>query len=197
MKFKMSSGLASRTIIILAVVVLLMAGLVYGVTRYTFNKKSISTLPNTVEIPQPVYQASVGDIQFTFTNVKSFGKVLSGKISRFPNYQTDLVTTEKFLKVTVQAENTGKINTIQYAWDLGNIIDSDGRIFSPINDKAYSWLPSPDLCGFVLKPGFAPTPCVKYYEVAKISTGLKLEVMAQTPKSSKMQNTLLDLNITQ
>ena len=38
------------------------------------------------------------------------------------------------------------------------------------------WLPSPNLCGALLKPAFDPTPCTKIYEVSKASTGLKIRV---------------------
>ncbi len=192
---KLQSGQASRVVIILAVVVLIMAALVYGITRYALSKKAAATPAASGPVPA-VYDTSIGDVKFSFDSAKNFGTVLSGKASRFPAYQPDITTTEKFIKIVVKAQNTGKTDTTQYGWDLGNLIDAEGRIFPPINDKAYSWLPFPDLCGSVLKPGFEPTVCIRYYEVAKVSTSLKLEVIAPKPNSTKMQKQLMDINIT-
>ena len=95
--------------------------------------------------------------------------------------------------MTVGVQNKGKIDTTRYSWELGNIIDSEGRNFIPINERAYYWLPQPDQCGAVLKPAFTATPCARYYEVSKISTGLKLQVMAQGPQDSKPKKDLIDL----
>jgi hypothetical protein len=178
MKFNASAGQASRVIIILAVVVLIMSGVVYGITRYALSRGAAKPVSST-EIPQPVYDATIGDIKFTVDSARNMGSVLAGKASRFPNAQPDIVTTEKFIKVTVKAQNKGKNDTVQYTWDLGNIVDSEGRNFVPITEKAYSWVPFPDMCGAALKPEFEPSPCVRYYEVSKASEGLKLQVMSK------------------
>jgi hypothetical protein len=194
MNTKFQSGQASRTVIILAVIILIVAGIVYGVTRFALSKKTSSTVNNGP--PPLVYDLSIGDIRFILESSVNMGSVLYGKASRFPNYQPNLVTTEKFIKVTVRAQDKGNNDTTQYAWDLGNIVDSAGRNFLPITDKAYSWIPFPDLCGAVLHPEFEPTPCVRYYEVSKVSEGLKLEVISVKPNSTKQQKDLLDLKIT-
>ncbi len=195
MKFNTSSGQASRTVIILAVIILIIAAIVYGITRFALSRRAASSDTNN-EPPPPVYDVSIGDIRFVLESARDMGPVLYGKASRFPNYQPNLVTTEKFIKVTVRAQDKGNNDTTQYAWGLGNIIDSAGRNFLPITDKAYSWIPFPDLCGAVLHPEFEPTPCVRYYEVSKISEGLKLEVTSLKPNSTKQQKDLLDLKIT-
>ncbi len=195
MQFNKSSGQASRTVIILAVIILIIAGIAYGITRFAISRKASSTAANNGP-PQPVYDLSIGDIRFVFESAQDLGNVLYGSTSRFPNYQPNLVTTEKFIKVIVRAQNTGNNDTQQYAWDLGNIIDSAGRNFLPLTDKAYSWIPQPDLCDSVLHPEFEPTPCVRYYEVSKVSDGLKLQVTALKPNSSRSQVDLLDLNVT-
>ncbi len=195
MNTKLQSGQASRTIIILAVIILIIAAVVYGVTRFAVGRKTASDTGNN-EPPPPVYQLTMGDTRFVLESARDLGNVLTGASSRFPKYQTNITTTEKFLKITVRAQNKGKTDTIQYAWDLGNIIDSAGRNFIPVSEKAYSWLPQPDLCGAVLKPEFEPTPCVRYYEVSKISEGLKLEVIALKPNSSKTEKDVIDLKIT-
>ncbi len=198
MKFNTQSGLASRTIIILAVAVLIIGAAAYGITRLVAGRKlSFSKDSSTVvEPPKPVYDVTVGETRFVFELAKNNGKILFGKSSNFPKYQTDITTTEKFITVIVRAQNKGETDTARYNWDLGNIIDSSGRNFTPINEKAYSWLPQPDLCGAVLKPEFDPVPCVRIYEVSSVSENLKLEVMALKADSSKMQKDLIDLKVT-
>jgi hypothetical protein len=106
-----------------------------------------------------------------------------------------LSTTEKFIKVTVAAQNKGKVNLPQFSWDIGNLVDSDGRNFVPINEKAYYFLPQPSLCGEVLKPEFEPTPCVKLYEVSKASTNLKIMLTA-SGTTSKKEAALIDIVVT-
>lgn len=196
MKFNKASGQASRTVIILAVIILIIAAVVYGITRFALSRKTSSS-PTDNGPPKPVYDLSIGDTRFVLESSVDVGNVLYGRVSRFPSYQPNLVTTEKFIKVTVRAQDKGNNDTPQYSWDIGNIIDSAGRNFLPITDKAYSWIPSPDLCGSVLHPEFEPTPCVRYYEVSKVSEGLKLEVISVKPNSTKQQKELLDLTLTQ
>ncbi len=198
MKFNKQSGLASQTIIVLVVVLLIVGIGAYAITKFATSKKASSVAPVTslVEIPKPVYETQIGDIKFVLQSVKNMGNILTSKSSSNPGYQSNLVTTEKFIKVTVSAQNKGKNNTTQSAWDLGKIIDSEARNFLPITYRADSWLPQPDLCGTLLKPEFEPTTCVRYYEVSKVSQGLKLEVMVQSEDSSKMQKKLIDLYIT-
>ncbi len=196
MNNKFQSGQASRTVIILAVIILIIAAIAYGITRFAISRKTSPTASTANNGPAaPVYDLSIGDIRFFLESSQDLGTVLSGKFSRNPSYQPDLVTTEKFIKVTVRAQNKGDNDTHQYDWDLGKIVDSAGRNFLPITEKAYSWLPSPDLCGALLHPEFEPTPCVRYYEVSRVSEGLRLQVIAPKPNSSKSQADFLDLKI--
>jgi len=139
-----------------------------------------------IAISKPVYETTVGDIKFTLESSVDLGSVLKST----KTYQKDLTTTGRFIKVIIGAQNKGKNETLQFAWEIVNIIDSDGRNFTPITNKAYSFLPQPDLCGAMLKPELAPVPCVRLYEVSKQSTGLKIEVVSESPKIGK---SLLDL----
>ena len=97
--------------------------------------------------------------------------------------------------MVVGAQNKSKVNLPQYSWDLGNIVDEEGRNFVPITNQAYFWLPVPDLCGALLKPEFDPIPCTRLYEVSKESTKLKIQVLTLSATSSKKDQALLDLNV--
>ena len=142
-----------------------------------------------VEQPQiPVYEKQVGDIYFILESAQDLGDVLKAQNS----YQKDITTTERFIKVVVGAQNKGKIATGTYSWDLGNLIDSDGRVFANANNQVSWHLPNPNPCGLSLKPGFYPVNCTKIYEVAKISKGLKVEITVKDKPTE-----LLDLNFTQ
>ena len=188
-------------LLILAIVVLVAAVIVYIVMKATEKAPP----PNPAEIetgPKVVYEATVGAIKFTFQEARDMGSILRGSLSRNPNWQKDIVTTERYIKVAIGAQNKGKQNIEDRTWNLGNIIDSEGRIFVPEEDYTIdAWLPQPDLCGALLKPEFAPTACAKIYEVAKISQGLKVEVKAGQKNASgeystderSMQTALIDL----
>src|SRR3989338_2451315 len=77
----------------------------------------------------------------------------------------------------VYEKQIGDINfTLDSSEDLGNILNSDGRIFPNVNNAASSYLPNPNPCGLSLKPEFYPVSCTKIYEVSKISKGLKIEI---------------------
>ena len=106
------------------------------------------------------------------------GNTLYGAQSRNSSWQKDITTTERFVKVTIGAQNQGDQNIEAQVWSLGDIVDSDGRHFTSSQYDIDSWLPQPNLCGTLLKPAFDPTPCVKIYEVSKVSKGLKIEVIA-------------------
>ena len=85
---------------------------------------------------------------------------------------------------------------------MGNIVDSDGRNFTPLQYDADAWLPDPNLCGELLKPEFEPTPCVKIYEVSTVSKGLKIQVTSLRKvgveyPSDKKDTALIDLIVTQ
>lgn len=192
------SGQTSKIIIILALVVIVIIVIAFGVTKFIATKKqgaSKSEVPGDTttkpsEPTKPIYETTLSDIKFILESSEDLGNVLKSNVS----YQKDLTTTERFIRVVIGAQNKEKNNIAQYAWNVGNIVDSDGRNFVSINDKAYSLLPKPDLCGALLKPEFEPIPCVKYYEVSKISTNLKVTVKVTVPKNKE---SLIDLKFIQ
>lgn len=185
-----SSGQVSRILIIAAVVVFLVIIVVFGVIKFTSTRapsqQGQEDLPP--EPPKPVYETTIGDIRFVLLSSYNLGNTLKSNSS----FESDLTTTERFIVVVVGAQNKSKINIPQYSWDVGDIVDSEGRHFVTINDRAYSWLPKPDLCGALLKPEFDPSPCLKYYEVSKVSKGLKIIVKTTQPTK---QESLMDLTV--
>ena len=170
-----SSGQIAKTLLVLVVIIIVAIVIAFIVVQRAKPKP----LPAPLE-PEviPVYQVIIGDIKFIFMEATDKGSVLRGKESRQPEWQKDLITTERFIYLTVGAQNTGKENTPERIWGVGEIIDSEGRKFVPSGQEVNNWLPQyeENLCGSVLKPSFEPTPCEKIYEVAKISTGLKIKV---------------------
>lgn len=144
------------------------------------------------EPKEPVYEIELGDIKFELVGkAKSRGDILSASESEnFEFYPglSDVTTTEKFIEVTINAMNTGKENIQVNKWDLLEIIDEDGRKF-PFPIKLTNWLPKNNMCNKELKPGFTPISCTRIYEVAKISTGLKVKI------KSGDKNCFLDLGI--
>lgn len=185
-------GQASRTLIILAAVILVVAMAVYLALKLSAGQQAAKKAPESAGPPPPTYETQVGDIDFTLISAVNMGSVLVSKIA----YQPNLTTTERFIEVTIGAENKGKVNTDQFTWDVGNIVDDQGRNFTNIDDKAFYFLPQPDTCGQVLKPAFAPTPCHKMFEVSRQATGLKIEVLSQAGGSTKKQSAFLDLALT-
>jgi hypothetical protein len=133
--------------------------------------------PDIVKVPEAVYEATVNDIKITFQEAINFGSVLLGINSNSPKSQKDLLTTEKFIKITIGGQNKGKIDTPRNVWNLGNIIDSEGRNFIPNSHDANPWISKENGCGDILKPEFTPTACSRIYEVSKASSGLKVEVL--------------------
>ena len=202
MKIKKEAGQVSKLLLVLAIIVFVAAIIVFVVLRAT-------TAPPKPTIEQPTgpkaaYEATLGNIKFTFQEARDMGKILFGSESRFSDWQKNLITTEKFIIVTIGAQNKGKENIPERVWDIGNIIDSEGRNYVPSDHTANSWLPDPNLCGALLKPEFVATPCVKIYEVSRISTGLKIIVSASkkegdTYSSSEKdkETALIDLIVTQ
>jgi len=182
-------GQASRTLLIIAVIILVAVVISYLVIRVAESPPKNPTA--TPPISQPVYEQTLGDIRFIFQEARDFGDVLSGSQSRNPQWQADLKTTERFIKVIVAAQNKGKENIKNGSWDIENIVDSEGRNFVPLSN-ASQWLPEKNLCGDLLKPEFDPIPCTKIYEVSKISTGLKIRIKNTTNSG----NTLIDLIVT-
>jgi len=195
-----SSGQASRLILVLAIIVLVAIVITYLIMRSV--QAPPKPVDNTPTIPQPVYEQQLGDIKFIFEQARDMGNVLSGSQSRNPNWQKDIQTVERFIKVTVGAQNKGLTNIKESVWDLGNIVDSEAREFTPLQYTVDSWLPDPNLCGTLLKPEFEPTPCIKIYEVSKISKGLKIQVIANKKVGDEYPNdqkvsALVDLIVTQ
>jgi len=195
-KLNNQSGQASRTLIILAVVALAGILLVYFSIQFAQNRALRKQVAEEEEnkVPEPVYEVTLGEVRFLLESAKDVGNVIDASLAR-SSYTQDLVTTEKFIKVTMRAQNKGKSNIGQFSWSLGNIVDSEGRNFLSIDDKAFYFLPKPNSCGAVLKPEFEPVPCVSFYEVSKASTDLKIEVFA-TPQNGKKQSGFIDLKIT-
>lgn len=202
-KINFSSGQVSRLLLILAIIILVAVVIVFVVMKVATPPPAPVTEEPTG--PKVVYEASIGEIKFTFLEARDMGKILFGLKSRFPDWQKDMSTTEKFIMVKIGAQNKGKTNVPERVWDIGNIVDSEGRNFVPLDRTADSWLPDPNLCSELLKPEFAPTPCVKMYEVSRVSTGLKINVSSSTKKadgeystdSKDKETTLIDLIVTQ
>lgn len=183
-------GQVSRAILVIAGAILLITIIAFLAIKIASSKKSqaVPSSAQEIEPPKPVYETTIGDIKFALQSSMDIGSVLKSDKSQV--YQKDLTTTERFVRVVIGAQNKGKNETAQFVWEVGNIIDSEGRNFIPITNKAYYFLPQPSLCGAILKPEFAPIPCTMMYEVSKQSTGLKVEVKVKLPKGAKA---LLDL----
>lgn len=197
------SGQASRLLLVLAVIVLVAVVIVFLVMKMAnpAPKPPHTTGPG-VELP--IYEQQLGNIRFIFENSKDLGNVLKASDAKgqYSSYLNDLVTPGRFIMVTVGAQNKGKYNVQERAWDIQNIIDSEGRNFIQLDQyKAEPWLPEGNLCGALLKPEFEPSLCTKIYEVSKISTGLKINVVTgkdNNPSnfsSGNLEQTLLNLII--
>ena len=173
--FNKSSGEIAKVLLALAIVVLIAILIAYIVIK---RAEKPPVLPPTTDLPIPVYEATLGDIRLFFLEATDKGDVLLGRNSNQSDWQKDLRTTERFIEVKIGAQNIGKENTIDRMWDIGEIIDNEGRKFILSGQEVMNWLPSyeKDQCGDILKPSFEPLTCTKIYEVAKISTGLKVKV---------------------
>ncbi len=199
----LQAGQVSRILLVLGIIIFVAVVIVFIVLKATSAPpKPVIEQPTG---PKVVYEATLGDIKFTFQEARDMGKILSGLQSRFPDWQKDLTTTEKFIIVKIGAQNKGKENIPERVWDIGNIVDSEGRNYVPLDNVADSWRPDPNLCSALLKPEFAATPCAKVYEVSRISTGLKINVSAFKKESAENYSTneknketvLIDLIVTQ
>jgi len=205
MKFNKQNGQASRALLVLAVVVLVAVIITFLVMKMA-EKPSSPVKNTTTTAVLPVYEQTLGNIRFVYESSINRGSVLKASdiIKNSQNTyssQKDLNISNpgaKFILVTVGAQNMGATNTVQGAWDIENIVDSQGRNFVPLSGNLVNaWLPYPNLCSTLLKPAFDPTPCTKIYEVSKESTGLKIRV--ETGKnnvaisSGNVQSFLLDL----
>jgi hypothetical protein len=192
MKFNKESGQASRLLLILAVVVLVAVIIVYLVMRMA-EKPAQPAVPKIPAVPQPVYEQQLGDIRLVFESALDKGNVLTASQiinNQYSYNQQDLQVSNpgaKFIAVTVGGQNKGTDNTEKGAWDIQNIVDSQGRNFVPLDGYTVApWLPKDNLCGALLKPAFDPTPCMKIYEVSKASSGLKIRV--EEGKNGKASN---------
>jgi hypothetical protein len=202
MKFN-SSGQVSKLLLVLAVIILVAVVIVFLVMKMATRPQK-PTGPVTPAVPLPVYEKQMGDINFIFESALDRGKILRASEIKNPRYSSsytqDRSTGERFVQVTIGAQNKGTVNIEPNAWTIENIIDSKNREFIPIDDYTVNpWLPDPDLCGALLKPAFDPTPCTKIYEVSKESTGLKIRVetgkdnMSNNLSSGRIDSFLLDL----
>lgn len=198
---KNQSGQVAKLMLALIIVCFVAIAIAYIVIK-SAEKPAKPIVNDDIEVvPQAVYEETINDIKLTFQGATNFGNTLKGENSKNPRYQKDLTTTEKFIMVTIGAQNKGKADTPNNVWELGNIIDSEGRNFVPAKYTANPWIPETSQCGDVLKPEFTPTPCTVIYEVAKSSEGLKIQVIVERKKeegkydSSNKDAILLDLII--
>ena len=199
MKFNKSSGQASRLLLVLAIIILVAVIIVYLVMRMA-EKPAAPKAPETPQVQLPVYDTTLDNIRFVFESAINLGNALtpSAAKNKAYTYLKGMTTTEKYIQVTVGAQNKTTQNIEQNSWDLGNIVDSEGRNFEPLDQYAVAaWLPVNNGCGALLKPAFDPTPCTKIYEVSKQSSGLKVHVLAGKGGSmaagSKKDAALIDL----
>lgn len=181
MKLKFDQkGQVSRLLLVLAIIVLVAVVIVYLVVGMAERPAAPVENP-TQNIPQPHYEQTLGNIKFVFIESRDLGSVLraSQRINQASSWVKDVITTERFIIVTIGAQNKGKENIENRAWDIGNIVDDEGRNFEPSDGYTIdAWLSEDNSCGVLLKPEFDPVPCTKIYEVSKISTGLKIMVMS-------------------
>ncbi len=199
MRFNKEQGQASRLLLVLAVVVLVAVIITFLILKWA-EKPPAPPISDQPTITLPVYEVALGNINFSYITAIDRGGVLKASDSNKKQTisQKDYVISNPgavFIQVTVGAENIGTVNTDRNAWKLGNIVDSLGRNFVPVQSYAVNaWLPEKDLCGEVLKPAFDPTPCSKIYEVSKESTGLKVRV--ETGKNNSTVSSTPDKNET-
>lgn len=204
MKFN-SSGQVSRLFLILAVIIFVAIIITFLVMKMAERPAKPAEVEETT-IPLPVYEVKLGNIRFVFQSALDKGETLKTSDivnAQYSSGQSSLQISNpgaKFIKVTVGAQNKGTVNTEENSWRIGNIVDSEGRNYVPVEGYTVSpWIPYPDKCGALLKPAFDPTPCTKIYEVSKESTGLKILVetgvdnTSNNLSSGKTETALLDL----
>lgn len=203
---KHNKGGAAKGLLIFAGIIAVAIIITFIVIKVTGEPPAPPDSPdeNGVEEPyQPVYEAVIGDIKFIFLEAEDKGDILRGSESAYPQWQKDLTTKEKFIRVTIGAQNIGKENIPERLWGLGEVIDNEERVFEPLGNKARAWIVAKDYdyeedqCAVLLKPGFSPLPCVRIYEVAKVSTDFKIKVFFKTKKgiSDDREEAIIDLFI--
>lgn len=179
-EIKKSSGMIAQIILALAIIVLIALGIAFFAMRNA-KKTPVKTSADMNVPPPPVYDLTVNDIRFLSVGAVEEGNTLLGSQSKNPRRQGDLTTTERYIKVTIGAQNVGKTDTRKGDWDLGSVVDSEGRIYDSVD--ASNWITEQNSCGFILKPSFQPIFCIRYYEVARVARGLKLQVISGKGKS--------------
>lgn len=194
MEINKSTGAVSKVLLAMAIVIFIIIMAAFAIIR--FAQKPPKPVKAPTGPPLPVYQLTIGPVQFNLVSSENLGNVLPGsQVASFSRYR-DLTTNEKFIKVVIGAQNEGKESIIASSWNVGDIIDSAGRRFSP-DTQANPWLPDTNACSNELEPAFAPTSCTKIYEVAKVSDKLKVEVsyrdLSNELGAGKMVTELIDL----
>ena len=176
-----SPGQISKQMLIFGGIII---GVVIMVVLVINSLSKPAPLPEEEEEIGPVYEMVVGDIKFELEEVRNKGNMLYVSESNEPDSRRkDLTTTERFIKLTIAVENVGKDNIEGRDWDIQELIDSEGRRFYAL-PEADIWISESSRCRTLLKPGFTPTLCTKIYEVAKISTGLKVKVYSKEYKGA-------------
>jgi hypothetical protein len=184
---KRQSGEVAKLLLVLAAIVLVALAVTFFVVR-GLQKPSAPAAPTKTTVPQPVYEQQLGNIKFVFEAARNAGGTLLAANAVNAQYtQKDLNSPDgsSFIFVTVGAENEGTVNTQQGSWTLGNIIDSQGRNFIPLDGYiGQAWIPANSQCGALLAPAFDPIPCTQIYEVSNKSTGLKIQVLTGQTNNS-------------
>jgi len=169
-----SLGQVPTSLLIGVIVIILLVIIVFVVLKVV--RKPPPPAPPTEKEEEPIYEVAIGDVKFKLIGAKDRGNALRVSESRQPEYlREDLITTDRFIEVTISAENVGKDNIPHNVWEIEELSDKEGRKFysSPQFD---SWIPQESKCGDLLKPGFTPTLCTEIYEVANVASGLKVKV---------------------
>ena len=190
MKNKKSSGEISPQIL------LLMGGIIASVVVAVIIflvvfKKEAPPLIEEIKPKGPVTEFKSKNIKVFLAEAEDIGNILLGQDGRNPGTK-DVTTTERFIKVKVFAENIGQEETTSGVWDIGEIVDNEGRKF-PYSRGLESWFPADSQCGKNLKPGFTPVFCTRIYEVSKISEGMKIKIMIRGKTSEEGFIDLIDL----
>jgi hypothetical protein len=144
---------------------------------------------------EPVYETTVGNVKFKLIEAKDRGNKLLASESKNPEYiREDLITTDRFVEVTISVENIGKDNIPSNIWDMNELVDKEGRKFYS-EPQFNQWVLKESKCGEMLKPAFTPTPCTKIYEVANVATGLKVKVSARAFGDQKGGESFIDIGL--
>lgn len=194
--------------LVLGVIIVAVGIAIYNVVvkypKQTQNSQQIvqTVIPEEKNMPAPIYEVIVGDVKFKLLEVKNLGNILRCEDRINFSYggecpeSYDLVTTDKFIKVIITAQNIGKENIKRLGWKINEMVDNGGRKF--YSDKTSSWVPDESKCSELLKPNFEPTPCTTIYEVSNRSTGLKVRVSSSSfiqPKNAPAQEFYIDLGL--